>query len=141
MVWRPKNSPPIYSGPIRVRLALAQSKNVIAVRLLRAVGLNNVINHLSLFGFDPSELPRNESLALGSASLTPLEVATGFATFANGGYLIEPYLIERIEDNFGNIIYQANPAIACDECELPPHHSTDNIIRVSYTHLTLPTKA
>ncbi len=127
VVWRPKNSPPIYSGPIRVRLALAQSKNVIAVRLLRAVGLSKVIDHLSLFGFDPSELPRNESLALGSASLTPLEVATGFATFANGGYLIEPYLIERIEDSFGNVIFQANPAIACSECELAYHSSeSDN---------------
>lgn len=116
-VWRPKNSPPIYVGPIRIRLALAQSKNVIAVRLLRKVGLDKMINHLSLFGFAPDELPHNESLALGSASLTPLEVATGFATFANGGFLIEPYLIERIEDSFGNVIYQANPAIACDECE------------------------
>ncbi len=116
-VWRPKNSPPIYVGPIRIRLALAQSKNVIAVRLLRKVGLDKMINYLSLFGFAPDELPHNESLALGSASLTPLEVATGFATFANGGFLIEPYLIERIEDSFGNIIYQANPAIACDECD------------------------
>ncbi|SEL38815.1 penicillin-binding protein 1A [Colwellia chukchiensis] len=116
VVWRPKNSPPVYSGEIRLRLALAQSKNVIAVRLLRAVGLDNIIPYLALFGFNPHDLPRNESLALGSASLTPLEVATGFATFANGGFLVTPYLIERIEDSFGNIIFQANPAIACDEC-------------------------
>ena len=114
-VWRPKNSPPVYDGPIRVRLALAQSKNVIAVRLLRAVGLSNIIDHLSLFDFNPTELPNNESLALGSASLTPIEVATGFATFANGGFLIKPYLIERIEDSFGNVIFQAEPAIACDD--------------------------
>ncbi|MGJ8692102.1 MAG: penicillin-binding protein 1A [Thalassotalea sp.] len=117
VVWRPKNSPPVYDGPIRVRLALAQSKNVIAVRLLRAVGLSKIIDHLSLFGFSPAELPNNESLALGSASLTPMEVATGFATFANGGYLIEPYLIERIEDSFGNIIFQAQPAWACEICD------------------------
>jgi len=118
VVWRPKNSPPVYSGEIRFRLALAQSKNVVAVRLLRDVGLNKIIPYLSLFGFNPNDLPRNESLALGSASLTPLEVATGFATFANGGFLVKPYLIERIEDSFGNIIFQANPAIACDNCEL-----------------------
>ncbi|MGB2739786.1 MAG: penicillin-binding protein 1A [Cognaticolwellia sp.] len=118
VVWRPKNSPPIYSGEIRFRLALAQSKNVVAVRLLRDVGLDKIVPYLSLFGFNPNDLPRNESLALGSASLTPLEVATGFATFANGGFLIKPYLIERIEDSFGNIIFQANPAIACDNCEL-----------------------
>ena len=113
-VWRPKNSPPNYDGPIRVRLALAQSKNVVAVRLLRAVGLDKAIGHLSSFGFAPDELPNNESLALGSASLTPMEVATGFATFANGGYLVEPYFIERIEDSFGNIVYQANPKLACE---------------------------
>jgi len=116
IAWRPENSPPNYSGEIRVRIALAQSKNVISVRLLRAVGLNVIIPHLASFGFDPDDLPRNETLALGSASLSPLEVVTGFATFANGGFLVEPYLIERIEDSFGNIVFQANPALACDDC-------------------------
>lgn len=122
VVWRPKNSPENYSGEIRVKRALAQSKNVVAVRLLREVGLDRVIPHLASFGFAPDELPRDESLALGSASLTPLEVATGFAAFANSGFLIEPYLIERIEDSFGNIVYQANPAIACDICSQFENH-------------------
>ena len=117
VVWRPKNSPPIYSGEIRVKRALAESKNVVAVRLFREVGLNKIIPHLASFGFAPDELPRDESLSLGSASLTPLEVATGFATFANNGYLIEPYIIERIEDSFGNVLFQADPAIACDDCQ------------------------
>ncbi|TPH15206.1 penicillin-binding protein 1A [Litorilituus lipolyticus] len=117
IAWRPKNSPENYAGPMRVRLALAQSKNVVAVRLLKSVGLDNIINHLSSFGFSPDELPRNESLALGSASLTPLEVATGFAAFANGGYLIEPHLIDRIENSDGKVIYQSNPALACNPCE------------------------
>lgn len=117
VVWRPKNSPPNYDGPIRVKRALAQSKNVVAVKLLRSVGLDDIITRLSSFGFSPLELPKNESIALGSASLTPLEVATGFASFANGGYLITPYLIERIEDSFGNIIFQANPEYACNPCE------------------------
>lgn len=116
VVWRPKNSPETYVGPIRVRLALAQSKNVIAVRLLKSIGLDKAIDHLSNFGFSPDELPRNESLALGSASLTPLEVVTGFATFANGGFLIDPYLIERIESADGEIIFQAEPSLACDPC-------------------------
>jgi penicillin-binding protein 1A len=75
-----------------------------------------MIDHLSLFGFLADELPRNESLALGSASLTPLELVTGFATFANGGFLVEPYFIERIENSFGDIIYQATPKMACDPC-------------------------
>jgi len=116
VVWRPKNSPETYVGPIRMRLALAQSKNVVAVRLLKSIGIDKTVDHLSSFGFSPDELPRNESLALGSASLTPLELVTGFATFANGGFLIEPYLIERIENAQGVIIYQANPALACDPC-------------------------
>ena len=117
VVWRPKNSPETYVGPIRMRLALAQSKNVIAVRLLKSIGIDNAVDYLSNFGFAPDELPRNESLALGSASLTPLEVATGFATFANGGFLIEPYIIERIENSDGEVIYQADPVLACNPCE------------------------
>ena len=116
VVWRPRNSPETYVGLLRVRLALAQSKNVIAVRLLKSIGVTNTIKHLTGFGFNTVDLPRNETLALGSASLTPLEVATGFAAFANGGFLVKPYLIERIENSEGEIIYQADPAIACDPC-------------------------
>jgi penicillin-binding protein 1A len=112
-----------------MRLALAQSKNVVAVRLLKSIGIDKTIDHLSSFGFSPDELPRNESLALGSASLTPLELVTGFATFANGGFLIEPYLIERIENAEGEVIYQANPKLACDPCTAPsePDENTQEI--------------
>jgi penicillin-binding protein 1A len=125
VVWRPKNSPELYVGPIRMRLALALSKNVIAVRLLKSIGLDKVIDHLSSFGFAPDELPRSESLALGSASLTPIEVVTGFATFANGGYLVEPYLVDRIETAEGEIIFQANPRLACDPCETINHYMNE----------------
>ena len=116
ITWRPKNSPERYDGLIRVRIALAQSKNVVAVRLFREVGIDNIISHLTSFGFSPDDLPKNESLALGSAALTPLEIATGMATFANGGFLVEPYIIDRIEDSFGNIVYQTNPTLACEDC-------------------------
>ncbi len=116
-VWRPKNSPPQYSGEVRVKRALAQSKNVVAVRLFREVGMDNVIPHIASFGFPLEDLPRNESLALGSAALTPLEVVTGFATFANGGFLVKPYFIEKIENSFGEIVYQANPTLACNPCD------------------------
>jgi penicillin-binding protein 1A len=126
VVWRPKNSPETYVGPIRMRLALAQSKNVVAVRLLKNIGISKTVDHLSSFGFAPDELPRNESLALGSASLTPLELATGFATFANGGFLIKPYLIERIENAQGEIIYQANPELACDPCIFPTENDENS---------------
>jgi len=116
IAWRPKNSPDVYDGPIRVRRALAQSKNVISVRLLRGVGLNKTADYLLNFGFKPQDIHRNETLALGSASLTPLELATGMATFANGGHLIEPYFISKIDDAFGNEIFKAKPLIACVSC-------------------------
>ncbi|QUM79096.1 PBP1A family penicillin-binding protein [Moritella sp. 5] len=124
--WRPKNSPPTYNGPTRLRLGLAQSKNVMSVRLFRQVGLTNAINYMAKFGFDKSKLPRNESLALGSASLTPLEVAVAFATFANGGFKVEPYFIDRIESANGELLYQATPKQACLTCEKQIALNTDD---------------
>ena len=116
LAWRPKNSPEEYDGPIRMRVALGKSKNVVSVRLLRAVGLDNVIEHLTRFGFARDELPRDESLSLGSASMTPMEVVRGISVFANGGHLITPYLIDKVENEQGEVIYQANPAVACVDC-------------------------
>ncbi|GGO65709.1 penicillin-binding protein 1A [Bowmanella pacifica] len=112
VVWRPKNSPEVYDGPIRMRLALGRSKNVVSVRLLRGVGIDNIIQHLARFGFNPDDIPRDESLALGSSSLTPMELATGFAVIANGGYAVTPYIIERIDNEFGETLWHADPAIA-----------------------------
>jgi len=117
VAWRPKNSPPVYNGPIRVRQALAQSKNVVSVRLLRSVGITKVIQQLNKFGFDTSQLPHNDSLALGSASMTPIEVVTAFAVLANGGYKVEPYFIERVEDSYGQVLYQAEPYLTCLSCK------------------------
>ncbi|TRX58177.1 penicillin-binding protein 1A [Thalassomonas sp. M1454] len=116
--WRPKNSPAIYEGPLRVRTGLAKSKNVMSVRLLRGIGIKPLIDHLASFGFDKAALPRNEALALGSASLTPQQVVTGYSAFANGGYLVTPYIVDRIEDSNGEEIYKAEPKVACYECEL-----------------------
>ncbi|GLS90649.1 penicillin-binding protein 1A [Psychromonas marina] len=115
--WRPKNSPPVYDGPIRLRRALAQSKNVVSVRLVQDLGTTKVIEQLGKFGFDEEKIPHNNTIALGSASLTPLKLATGYAIIANGGYAIEPYVIERIEDAYGTTIYQASPKMVCDNCE------------------------
>jgi penicillin-binding protein 1A len=111
--WRPKNSPDIYGGPTRLRIGLAQSINVMSVRAMRHTGLDNTINTLVKFGFDPSDLPRNESIALGSPSVTPLQVATAFNAFANGGFLVEPYFIDHVTDSYDKIIEQTIPAIAC----------------------------
>ncbi len=115
--WRPKNSPEEYDGPIRLREALAKSKNVVSVRMIGGVGIDNTINHLAKFGFHAKDLPRNQTLALGSASLTPLELATGYAVFANGGYLVKPYIITKILDDQNNLIYEHQPVTVCDQCE------------------------
>ncbi|OZB06887.1 MAG: penicillin-sensitive transpeptidase [Idiomarina sp. 34-48-12] len=117
IAWRPRNSPDVYEGPIRVRQALAKSKNVVSVRLMRSMGIDTTVEYLTRFGFAIDELPRNESLSLGSASMTPLEVARGYAVFANGGYLVNPYFIERIVDNNEEVVYTARPAVACVLCE------------------------
>jgi len=115
VAWRPKNSPAIYNGPIRIRRALAQSKNVISVRLLRGVGLQRTADHLLKFGFANEDINRSESLALGSASITPIELARGMSTFANGGHLIEPYFISEIQDAMGNTLFKTNPTVICDD--------------------------
>ncbi|MFT5312025.1 MAG: penicillin-binding protein 1A [Paraglaciecola sp.] len=115
--WRPENSPAEYDGPIRMRVALGKSKNVVSIRLLRDVGLDNVVEHLTQFGFALSEIPRDETLSLGSGSHTPLEVVTAMSTIANGGFLIRPHFIQRIEDDYGQVLWQSNPVNACDPCE------------------------
>lgn len=108
-IWRPKNDNNTFLGPIRMREALYKSRNLVSIRLLQSIGIDYTINYISRFGFQPQDLPRNLSLALGTATLTPMEIATGWTVFANGGYKIEPYLIERVEDREGQQIFVANP--------------------------------
>ena len=117
IAWRPQNSPAVYDGPIRMRTALGKSKNVVSVRLLRAVGIENTARHLARFGFDLDDIPRDETLSLGSGSHTPLEVATGIATFANGGFAVSPYFIARITNDNDVTLYKANMPQACLSCE------------------------
>ncbi|QDF65797.1 PBP1A family penicillin-binding protein [Shewanella sp. SNU WT4] len=113
IAWRPKNSPDVYGGPTRLRIGLAQSINVMSVRTMRHVGLDNTIKKLTEFGFNPADLPRNESIALGSPSVTPLQVATAFASFDNGGYLVEPYFIDKVLSATGEVLEHSNPTLAC----------------------------
>ncbi len=117
LAWRPKNSPAIYNGPTRLRLGLAQSKNVMSVKLIQKVGVRGSIDHIAKFGFAKKDLPYAQSLALGVASVTPLSVARAYATFANGGYLITPYYIDHITDRSGLTLFRATPKVACDECQ------------------------
>ena len=109
-IWRPKNDNNTFLGPIRMREALYKSRNLVSIRLLQTMGVDYTINYITRFGFNAQDLPRNLSLALGTATLTPMEIATGWTTFANGGYKIEPYLIQRIEAREGNLLFEANPA-------------------------------
>lgn len=118
VAWRPQNSPPVYDGPIRMRVALGKSKNVVSIRLLRAVGIEKTVEYLTRFGFERDEIPRDETLSLGSGSHTPLEVVNGMATIANGGFAIQPHFIARIENDQGETLWVANPPVACDSCQL-----------------------
>ncbi|MCY1496140.1 Penicillin-binding protein 1A [compost metagenome] len=107
--WRPKNDNNTFLGPIRLREALYKSRNLVSIRVLQAIGIDYALNYVSRFGFSKDDLPRNLSLALGTANLTPLEIAGGWSTFANGGYKVQPYLIERIESRDGKTLFAANP--------------------------------
>ena len=118
-VWRPKNSGGGFRGPMRLREAIVQSRNLVSIRLLQQLGIKAAIEYVQNFGFTKQQLPNNLTLALGSMGATPLEIASGFAVFANGGYRIEPYFIERIEGPGGQILYTAEPKTVCAECTQP----------------------
>ncbi|MFZ3155415.1 penicillin-binding protein 1A [Pseudomonas sp.] len=110
-VWRPKNDNNTFLGPIRLREALYRSRNLVSIRLLQDLGIASTLSYIERFGFEKKDLPPNLSLALGTASLTPMEIAEGWSVFASGGYKTEPYLIERIEDRTGKQLFNANPAL------------------------------
>jgi penicillin-binding protein 1A len=111
--WRPQNSPPTYGGPTPLRIGLAQSKNVMAVRVLREVGLEQTREYLTRFGFKMDNLPNSETIALGSGSLSPLKVAQGYSVFANGGYYVQAYFIDHVQDAFGNLEFSVAPTMVC----------------------------
>lgn len=115
-LWQPKNTPDRYDGPMRLRVGLGQSKNMIAIRALQTAGVDFTAEFLQRFGFKRDQYFASEALALGAASFTPLEMARAYAVFDNGGFLIDPYLIEKIQDNTGKDLFIANPKIACITC-------------------------
>ncbi|HEX7342458.1 MAG TPA: penicillin-binding protein 1A [Rhodanobacteraceae bacterium] len=116
-LWTPSNDNDKFSGPTRLRVALYQSKNLVAVRLLDATGLEFVRHYITRFGFSLSQLPDNLSMALGTASVSPLSMARGFAVFANGGFRVTPYFISSITNRDGQVVYQADPLRACRRCQ------------------------
>lgn len=118
--WRPENDDREFRGPMRLREALVHSRNLVSVRVLQAIGLDFASEFVSRFGLPRERLPRDLTLALGSAAFSPMEVARSYATFANGGFLIEPYYVDEIRNGAGTVVFKAAPAVACQECEVAP---------------------
>jgi penicillin-binding protein 1A len=116
--WRPENYSGKFFGPTRLREALVHSRNLVSIRLLRAVGISKTIKFAKNFGFEENELPHDLSLALGSCEVSPLELARAYSVIDNGGYLVKPYFIQRIEDADGTPLFEADPAVACTTCVL-----------------------
>jgi len=114
--WRPENYSKRFYGPTSLREAITHSRNIISIRLLQQIGIEKAVATAQRFGFSEQQLPKTLSLALGSGDATPLQMARVYATFANGGFLVSPYYIERIESNDGEVVYQAKPKLACPEC-------------------------
>ena len=115
--WRPENSTREFGGPTRLREALVRSRNLVSIRVLKDIGIPNAIDYISRFGFDPKTMPHDLTLALGTLEATPLDVAAGYAVFANGGFRVSPYFIDRIEDASGKVVWRASPRMVCEQCE------------------------
>jgi penicillin-binding protein 1A len=110
--WEPKNFDATFDGPIRLRTALTKSKNLVSIRILQAIGPQYAQDYITRFGFDPKQHPPYLTMALGAGSVTPLEMATGYSVFANGGYRVSPYFITRVEDASGRVLAKAAPVRA-----------------------------
>ncbi|MEO6565043.1 MAG: penicillin-binding protein 1A [Casimicrobiaceae bacterium] len=115
--WEPKNYDGKFDGPMRVRAALAKSKNLVTVRVLQAIGPQYAQDYIARFGFDPKQHPAYLTMGLGAGSATPLQMAAAYAIFANGGYRVAPYLITRITDAKGTVLSEARPSVAGDNAE------------------------
>jgi len=112
--WRPENYSGKFYGPTRLRQALYRSQNLVSIRILKQMGPPAAVRYIKEFGFNPAKMNKDLSLALGASSVTPLDVATGYSVFANGGYKVSPYVMQRIVTDTGEVLYEANPALAED---------------------------
>ena len=117
-LWRPENDEGKFYGPTRLRWALTKSRNLVSIRLLQRLGVTRLINYAQGLGFDTSNYAPELSLALGTQSITPLQLATGYALLANGGYRVEPHLIQRVENLEGEVAFEARPLTVCPDCDL-----------------------
>ncbi|MGC3981262.1 MAG: penicillin-binding protein 1A [Steroidobacteraceae bacterium] len=122
--YRPQNTNKQFMGPLRIREALVRSRNLVSIRLISTLGTAYATDYIKRFGFSSEQLPQNLSLALGATQVAPLEMARGYAVFANGGMRVEPYLIDRVIGGMGELIYTADPLTACADCESPKNYTT-----------------
>lgn len=114
--WRPQNDSREFRGPMRLREALVRSRNLVSIRVMHSIGPAYATKYIERFGFPESTLPRNLTLALGTAQVSPLEMASAYSVFANGGYRVEPHVIDRIVAASGTVTFDAAPRFACDRC-------------------------
>jgi penicillin-binding protein 1A len=135
-VWRPENYSGKFFGPTRLREGLIHSRNLISIRLLRDIGADYAVEYAKKFGFDDTMLHKNLSLALGSGSAAPWHMATAYAALANGGYKVEPYLIQRVEDANGDIIMQTTPTTVCETCLLDNNNADNTGFKVAEQIMT-----
>jgi penicillin-binding protein 1A len=124
--WHPNEDANKFFGPLRLREALAKSRNLVSVRLMQDIGVGYVRSYVTRFGFETAELPDDLTLALGTAEVSPMRMATAYSTFANGGFKIDSYHIDRVEDGAGKTLFQADPAIACAGCSRAAGATAEN---------------
>jgi len=115
--WRPENYSGKFYGPTRLREALVKSRNLVSIRILQAIGLRGATRYAQRFGLEKAHMPYDLSLALGSGTFAPIEIARGYSVFSNDGYLIDPYYLQRIVAGNGNVIFRHNPRIVCRGCD------------------------
>lgn len=126
--WKPQNFSEKFYGPTRLREAMVNSRNLVSIRLLRNIGVEYARDYITHFGFEKDDLPANLSMALGSASLTPLSMARAYAVFANGGYLVTPQYIRTISDSNGQVVYETQPSIICDNCKPDENLAKEEVV-------------
>ncbi len=129
--WRPQNDTRRFYGPTRLRVGLTKSRNLVSIRLLQALGVGKAIKVIEKFGFERRNLPRTLSLALGTANTSPLDIATGYAVFANGGYRVKPHIIQKVMDSQNSVVFEAAPVSASIEPASkydPASDDEDNVI-------------
>jgi penicillin-binding protein 1A len=127
--WRPENYTGASHGEVRLREALKDSMNLASIRTLREMGVGNALRHIRKFGFAEKALPANLSLALGTGGVSPLDLATGYAVFANGGYGVAPYFIDRVENARGELLYPiqpGGPVVVCPDCEAAEQEAAED---------------